>query len=650
MSAGCHDAAGAGATPPEAPRIALVGAPNSGKTSVFNALTGLRAKTGNYPGVTVSRSVGTAVTGRHRHLVEDLPGTYSLEPVSPDEQITVDVLDGRREGTGRPDALLLVVDATTLRRSLAFVAQVLARGLPACVVVTFTDELARRRGRLDIDAFAQALGVPVLPVVGHRKLGVARLRERLATWHTWPAPVVAPPAEAGEERDAWAESVLAFAGYRPPERHRTTRRVDGILLHPVWGTAVFFAVMVLFFQTVFTLAAPLQGRVETLFAWLSDRVDAHVGHPWLSGLLGDALIGGVGGVLVFVPQIMLLFLLLALLEGVGYLARAAFLMDRVMARFGLEGRAFVALLSSFACAVPGIMATRTLPSAKDRLATMMAAPLMTCSARLPVYVLLIGLLVDPAAKAGPFRAQGLVMFGLYLLGAVSAMLAAWAFKKLGDRRGRPVPFFMELPPYRLPAPRAVLVAMWSSARAFLRKCSTVIVATSTVLWLLLNLPPHTDAHLRAAGVDSTDPVAVSAYTVDHSYAAGLGRLVAPVFDPLGFDWRVNVGVLSAQGARETFVATLGQVAAAEDPERPEQALAAMTYPDGPHAGEAVFTAPTVAALLVYFVYALQCMATVAVLRRETGTWRWPAIAFGYLTVLAWLMAYLARTVTVLLGG
>ena len=649
MSASCHDAAGSDASLTGVPRIALVGAPNSGKTSVFNGLTGLRAKTGNYPGVTVSRFVGTSRTGRHRHVIEDLPGTYSLEPISPDEQITVDVLDGRLEGADRPDALLVVVDATTLRRSLGFLAQVLARGLPTCVVVTFTDELARRQGRLDVDAFARALGVPVLPVVGHRGLGIAQLREQLTTWRTWQAPAVAPPTDPGEQ-DAWAESVLAFADYRPPERHRVTRRVDAVLLHPLWGTVVFFAVMALFFQTVFTRAAPMQGRVETLFAWLSGQVHTHVGNPWLSGLLGDALIGGVGGVLVFVPQIVLLFLLLALLEGVGYLARAAFLMDRVMARFGLEGRAFVALLSSFACAIPGILATRTLPSAKDRLATMMAAPLMTCSARLPVYVLLIGLLVDPSATLGPFGAQGLVMFGLYLLGAVSAMLAAWAFKRLGDRHGQPVPFFMELPPYRLPAPGAVLAAMWSSAHAFLRKCSTVIVATSVVLWLLLNLPLHGDAQQRAAGVDTTDSVAVSAYTVDHSYAAGLGRLVAPVFDPLGFDWRINVGVLSAQGARETFVATLGQVAAAEDPEAPDQALQAMTYPDGPRAGEPVFTAPTIAALLLYFVYALQCMATVAVLRRETGTWRWPLIAFTYLTVLAWLMAYLARTVTAVLGG
>lgn len=650
MSAGCHDTGvGAGADLVQVPRVALVGSPNAGKTSVFNGLTGLRARTGNYPGVTVSRFVGSCRVGGQRYVVEDLPGLYGLEPVSPDERITVDVLDGRLEGVPRPDAVLIVADATTLRRSLGCVAQVLGRGLPACVVVTFTDELARRQGRLDVEALGQALGVPVVAVVGHRGYGVSELRELMGGWRAWTAPAVAPPTDPAE-RDAWVESVLAFADYRAPERHRVTRRVDDVLLHPVWGTLVFFAVMVLFFQTVFTLAAPLQDGVESLFARLAELVAERVGPAWLAGLLGDALIGGVGGVLVFVPQIVLLFLLLALLEGVGYMARAAFVMDRVMARFGLEGRAFVALLSSFACAVPGIMATRTLPSARDRLATMMAAPLMTCSARLPVYVLLIGLLVEPSRKVGPFGAQGLVMFGLYLLGAVSALLAAWAFKRIGDRRGQPVPFYMELPPYRLPAPRAVLVAMWSSARAFLRKCSTVIVGTAVVLWLLLNLPLQSTAHLRAAGVDTGDPVAVSAYSVDHSYAAGLGRAVAPVFEPLGFDWRVNIGVLSAQGARETFVATLGQVAAAEDPEDPARALREMTYSDGPRAGEPVFTAPTVAALLVYFVYALQCMATVAVLRRETGTWRWPVIAFSYLTALAWVMAWLARTVTGLAGG
>ncbi|MEU6538541.1 ferrous iron transporter B [Streptomyces sp. NPDC047000] len=644
MSAGCHDGGSPAAVVTDDARIALLGSPNAGKTSVFNALTGMNAKTGNYPGVTVSRFVGTCRVNGRDHVVEDLPGTYSLDPISPDEQIAVDVLDGRLDGSPRPDALLVVVDATTLRRSLALVAQALAHALPTCVVLTFTDELSMRQGHVDADALAEALGVPVLPVVGHRRHGVAALKERIGDWRDWPVPVIPPPTEPAE-LDAWAESVLHHADYRPAERHRATQRLDAVLLHPFWGTVVFFAVMITFFETVFTVAAPLQGAVESGFSWLSRLVADHVGNRWVAGVLGDALIGGVGGVITFVPQIMLLFLLLALLEGVGYLSRAAFLMDRVMARAGLEGRAFVALLSSFACAIPGIMATRTLPSAKDRLATMMAAPLITCSARLPVYVLLIGILVDPGAHVGPFGAQGLIMFGLYLLGAVSAMTAAWVIKKITDRGGVSMPFFMEMPPYRLPAPRAVLITMWTSARSFLRKCSTVIVVTSLGLWLALNLPLHSAAELREAHVDTGDPTAVTAYTIDHSYAADLGRFVAPVFEPLGFDWRVNVGVLSAQSARETFVATLGQVAAAQDPGNPTEALRTMTYPDGPHAGERVFTAPTVAALLVYFAFALQCMATVAVIRRETGTWKWPAIAFTYLTATAWLMAYLVHTVT-----
>ena len=649
MDAGCHGTGGGAATGTPVPRIALAGSPNAGKTSIFNALTGLHAKTGNYPGVTVSRFVGSTRVGDRRYVIEDLPGTYSLEPISPDEQIMVDVLDGRLDGVRPPDALLVVADATTLSRSLRFVGQVLGRRLPTCVVVTFTDELSARGGHVDLEALEQALGVPVVGVVANRGRGIDSLKERLDDWAAWPVPPLAPPTD-GAEADAWAASVLAFAGYRPAGRHRATQRVDSVLLHPLWGSIAFLAVMVLFFQTLFGLTAPLQGYVETLFGWLSGTVSAHVGNPWLAGLLGEALIGGVGAVLVFVPQIMLLFLLIALLEGVGYMSRAAFLMDRVMARAGLEGRAFVALLSSFACAIPGIMATRTLPSARDRLATMMAAPLMTCSARLPVYVLLIGLLVDPSARLGPFGAQGLVMFGMYLLGAVSAMLAAWVFKKLGDRRGAMMPFYMEMPPYRLPSVRSVLVAMWDSARSFLRKCSTIITATTLALWLLLNLPLHPAAELRAHGVDPGDRTAVSAYVADHSYAAGLGRLVEPVFAPLGFDWRVDIGILSAQSARETFVATLGQVAAAENPDQPAQALRSMTYDDGPHAGRPVFTPPTIAALLVYFAFALQCMATVGIMRRETGGWKWPAVAFTYLTTLAWLMAYAAHTLTAALAG
>lgn len=630
-------------------RIALIGSPNAGKTSLFNRLTGLNAKTGNYPGVTVGRSTGTLTLDAQRLTVEDLPGTYGLTPISPDEQVVVDVLHGDLPGIGRPDALILVVDATTLRRSLRLVSEVLALQLPTVVVLTLTDELVGRGGTLDRAGLERALGVPVVQVVAHRGRGIADLRDALAAWSAWPRPVLAAPVD-GAEFSAWAESVLLAAGYRPPGRDRRTARVDAVLLHPVWGSMVFAAVMVAFFQVIFALAAPLQNAVDIVFAGLAGLVERLIPLPWLAGLLGDAIIGGVGGVVIFLPQILLLFLLVSLLESIGYMSRAAFLMDRVMGAAGLEGRAFVALLSSFACAVPGIMATRTLPSARDRIATMMAAPLMTCSARLPVYLLLIGLLVDPDARFGPLQAQGLVMFALYVLGAVSAMLAAWVVKAVQDRDGLLMPFYMEMPPYRMPTIRAIGLSMWGSAAAFLRKCGTIILVTTILLWLLLNLPLHSDQELRAAGIDPADDGAVSAYVLDTSAAAMIGRAALPVFEPLGFDWRVNVGVLASLSARETFVATLGQIASAADPDDPADALASLTYPDGAHRGERVFSAATVAALLVFFVYALQCMSTVGVMRRETGSWKWPMIAFGYMFALAWVGAWLAHGAVLLAVG
>ncbi len=627
----------------DAPRVALVGSPNSGKTTLFNALTGLRAKTGNYPGVTVSRYEGVATIAGLPLVVEDLPGTYSLDPISPDEVIVTEVLDPASD-LRTPDGLLVLLDATTLRRSLALLAQVLHVDRPVCVVLSFGDELAARSGHLDAAALQRALGVPVVAVVAGHGEGMTALRAHLADVAGWSRPPVPPPTEPAEVR-GWAESVLAAARYAEADVDARTRRIDSVLLHPVWGVLVFFAVMFGFFQTIFSLAAPLQDYVEEAFGWLGGLVADHVGPPWLASFLGDAVIGGIGGVLVFLPQIALLFLLISILEGVGYLSRAAFLMDRFMAKAGLEGRAFVALLSSLACAIPGIMATRTLPSARDRLATMMAAPLMTCSARLPVYVLLVGLLVPADARVGPFGAQGTVMFGLYLLGAVSAMTAAWAFQRLSARSGGPVlPFYMEMPPYRVPRVGSVLTSMWDACRTFLRKVTTIIMAVTIVLWVLLSFPARGDAELAAAGVDTGDQTAVSSYGLDHSYAAGLGRAVSPVFEPLGFDWRINVGVLASLSAREVFVATLGQVASAENPEEPVAALAQMRITDGPNAGEPLFTAPTIAALLAFFVYALQCMSTVAVIRRETGTWRWPLVAFGYMFVVAWIMAFLARSV------
>jgi len=627
-------------------RFAVVGSPNSGKTTLFNALTGLHAKTGNYPGVTVARFEGRMrFNDDDTVVVEDLPGTYSLDPISPDEQIVVDVLDTDHHNADVdvPDALLVLLNATTLRRSLGLLAQVQQAGLPICVVLTFTDDLARRNGRLDVAAFTRALGVPVVTVVAGHRDGLADLRHVMARSDSWTIPVVPPPTDPAEVV-GWAESVLASSDYQLPEIDHRTSRIDAVILHPVIGTAIFLLTMFLFFQTIFTVAAPLQGYVEVGFGWLGDLVAAHIRVPWLSAFLSQAVIGGIGSVLVFLPQIVLLFVLIAILEGTGYLARAAFLMDRVMARAGLEGRAFVALLSSLACAIPGIMATRSLPSAKDRLATMLGAPLMTCAARLPVYILLVSILLPAGARVGPFSARAGVMFALYLMGALSAMLVAAVFKKFTSRAGPVLPFYMEMPPYQVPRLKTVAAEVWTAASAFLRKVTSIILAATVVLWVLLNLPLRSDAEMTAAGVDTGDETAVAAYVIDHSYAASVGKAVEPVFSPLGFDWRINIGILSSLAAREVFVATLGQVAAAENPEEPAAALTEMRVQDGPRAGRLLFDAPTIAALLVFFMYALQCMSTVGVMRRESGSWKWPLLAFSYMFVLAWVLALAARTI------
>ncbi|QLJ04949.1 ferrous iron transporter B [Streptomyces sp. NEAU-sy36] len=643
MSAHCGPTGATTGTLDGGTRLALVGSPNSGKSTLFNALTGLRTKTGNYPGVTVARYEGTARVGKHEVVIEDLPGTYSLDPISPDEQVVADVLDPDNPDLGTPDGILVTLDATTLRRSLGLLAQVMRTGLPICVVLTFRDELARRGGTLDVAALRRALGVPVVAVTGGSRNDLAELQATLPDSASWERPVLPPPTDPAQRR-AWVESVLATAGYEVPEADQRTRRIDAVLLHPLWGTLIFFATMFAFFQIIFTVATPLQDAVQSVFDRLGTLVTEYVSNPLLAGFLGNALIGGLGSVVVFLPQIALLFLMISLLEGSGYLSRAAFLMDRLMARAGLEGRAFVALLSSLACAIPGIMATRSLPSAKDRFATMMGAPLMTCSARLTVYVLLTGLLVSPGTRVGPFGAQGVVMFALYLVGALSAMATAWVFKRFSSRGGPVLPFYMEMPSYRLPRPRSVADAIWSACKGFLAKVGRIILVVTVGLWLLLSLPMHSDAQLRSAGVDPADRTAVSAYEVDHSYAADIGHAIEPVFEPLGFDWRINVGVLGSLSAREVFVATLGQVAAAQNPDQPTEALTHMTYTDGPHQGQKLFTPATTAALLVFFLYALQCMSTIGVMRRETGSWKWPAVAFGYMFVLAWTMAFVTHTV------
>jgi ferrous iron transport protein B len=608
-------------------RVALLGSPNAGKTTVFNALTGLRAKTANYPGVTVSRHEGVVRVGEQAVQVVDLPGSYGLTAVSPDEQVVVDTLDPH--GAEPPDAVVMVVDATALERSLLFVAEVLRLDLPTCLVLTMVDEVAARGGTVDAGRLSAALGVPVVPVIGHRGVGLDHLRPMLADPHSWQRPVLLPPAERAE-RAAWVTSVLR-AAVTPPGPDRRSLRIDAVLLHPVWGVAVFAVTMVVFFQAIFAWAAPLIDGLDAAFSWLADRL-----HALLPGLLGDlladGLIAGVGSVVVFLPQIVLLFCILAVLEKVGYLARAAFLADRVMGRFGLEGRSFVAMLSSFACAVPGILATRTIPSERRRLATMLGAPLMTCSARLPVFTLMISTFVPDQAVLGPLRSQGLALFALYVLGAVSGLVYSGILSHT-VLAGATAPFVMELPPYRRPTLRSILLSTWDGAGSFLRRAGTIILATSLVLWLLLNVPRLDPP----AGLSDAE---AASYEMEHSLAGRLGAALEPVFAPLGFEWHTNVAIIGSFAAREVFVSTLALTTASESEAALPERLQELEHDDG----SPVFDSATVAAVLVFFVYALQCLATVAVLRRESNSWRWPVRAVVSMFVLAYVGALLARTV------
>ena len=459
-------------------RLGLLGSPNSGKTTLFNALTGLRAKVANYPGVTVERREGIAQLPGREALVLDLPGTYSLEPLSPDETVVSAVLDGELEA--RPDALLIVADACSLERSLPFIGQILRRGLPSCLAVTMIDELEARGGRLDLPRLEQALGIPVRGVVGHRGRGIDGLQQLLSSPETWPLPVL-PPPEDPLERVGWADSILSTALIQSPGPHRFTARIDRVLLHPVSGSLLFGLVMVAFFQLIFAWAQPAMELIEVGMGAAAGAVRATLPAGLLVEFLADGLIAGVGSVVIFLPQIVLLFAVLYLLEDVGYMARAAFLIDRLMGRIGLEGRAFVSLLSSYACAVPGIMATRTIPSPRNRLVTMLVAPLMTCSARLPVYALLIGAFVPAQKVWGPIGLQGLVLLTLYLGGAAAALLVAAVLKKT-VMRGEELPFYMELPSYRVPTVKLWLNQVWGSARTFLQRAGTIILLMSVVLW------------------------------------------------------------------------------------------------------------------------------------------------------------------------
>ncbi|MCP5060285.1 MAG: ferrous iron transporter B [bacterium] len=611
-------------------RLGLVGSPNSGKTTLFNALTGLRAKVGNYPGVTVERREGTAQLGGRSVQIIDLPGTYGLEPMSPDEAVVSRVLEGKVANVAAPDALIITVDACAISRSLGFVAELVNEGLPTCLVLTMTDELHARGGKLDVERLRAALGIPVLSVVGHRGIGLDALRQLLPRPSEWERPPIPPPTDE-MERHAWCESVLERVVLRAPGRDPWTERIDRIVLHPLGGSALFIAVMVLFFQLIFAWATPAMDAIDAGMSTLAGAVRTVLPAGLLADFLSDGLIAGVGSVVIFLPQIMLLFGLLYLLEDVGYMARAAFVVDRLMARIGLEGRAFVALLSSYACAVPGIMAARTVPSPRHRLVTILVAPLITCSARLPVYALLIGAFVPATTVWGGLGLQGLVLLGLYVLGGITALIAASVLSRFVVGHAS-LPFVLELPPYRVPPFRLWLSQVWGAASAFLRRAGTIILLASIVLWGLLTFP-------RVDIPAGTSEREASRYALEHSAAGSLGRAIEPVIAPLGFDWKIGVGLVASLAAREVIVATLAQVYAASEDEDTSLREAIRQDVD-PRTGERVFTSATVASLLIFFVFALQCTSTLAVMRRETNSWRWPAFAFAYLLALAYGASFL----------
>ena len=603
------------------PRIALVGNPNCGKTALFNLLTGSRQKVANYAGVTVERKEGRllAPSGRTYALL-DLPGAYSLTPASLDEAVTRDIIRGFYPGETAPDLLVCVVDATNLRLHLRFVLEVLALGRPVMVALNMADAARRRGIAIDVAALQRELGVPVIETVAVQRGGADALVAHLdAAGARPPAPV-----SLAEDIDRHAETrrILNVAVRMPARTARVDDVLDHWFLHPVFGLLTLAVVMFLIFQAVYAWATPMMDLIEAGTTALGDWVAAWLPEGPLASLMVDGVIAGLGGVIIFLPQILVLFAFILALEETGYLPRAAFLLDRTMAAAGLSGRSFIPLLSSFACAVPGIMSTRSIQDPRDRLATILVAPLMTCSARLPVYAMLIGAFI-PAGKVGWFNLQGLVLFALYAAAILSALLVAWVMKTWRRDKGEH-PLLLELPSYRLPHPRDLLIGLWERASIFLKRVGGIILALTILLWFLLNIP---------AGVG-----------IEDSLAGRIGRALEVLFAPLGYDWRISIALIPTMAAREVMVsslATVYAVAAAND-EVAGNVLLGLIARD--------WSLATGLSLLVWFIYAPQCISTLATIRRETHSWRQTAIATGYLFALAWLAAFATYRIAVALGA
>lgn len=610
-------------------RLALVGNPNCGKTALFNQLTGSRQKVANYAGVTVERKEGrlhSADSGRS-YAVLDLPGAYSLHAASLDEAVTRDVCRGFYPGEAAPDVLVCVVDATNLRLHLRFALEVRELGKPMILAVNMMDAAQRRGIAIDLAAMERELGVPVVETIAVKHGGARALVERIDAVAAQPHE---PRVHLSEGADLHAETrrLLSLAVTMPTRTAKIDDALDRWLLHPVFGLAVLIVVMFFIFQAVFAWATPFADAIEAGTAWLGEVVGGALPEGPLNSLMVDGIIAGLGGVVVFLPQILILFAFILALEESGYLPRAAFLLDRLMRGAGLSGRSFIPLLSSFACAVPGIMATRSIQDPRDRIATILVAPLMTCSARLPVYTLLIAAFI-PDEKVGIFNQQGLVMFGLYAAGILSALVVSWVMKKWRRDKSEHA-LLLELPSYRIPHPRDLLIGLYERAMIFLKRVGGIILALTVLLWVLLTFP--------AAPADAVGPA------IDYSFAGRIGHAMAVFFAPLGFNWQICIALIPGMGAREVAVsslATIYSLSAADD----DAAIQALTpvISDG-------WSLATALSLLVWFIYAPMCISTLATIKRETNSWKQMGFATFYLFALAYLASLVTYQVARALGA
>ena len=621
----------------EAPlmHLALVGTPNSGKTSLFNALTGSRQKVANYPGVTVERKEGFFVTPRGRQVsVVDLPGTYSLRGRSPDEEITRDFVLGRAKGESLPDLVLCVADSTNLRLTIRLLLELKKTGRPLMLVLNMFDIAQRRGVSVDVARLSGLLGIPVVTSIAVRKGGTSDLLRK--------TDEISAQAAVGSRQNLWqplsiadlratqreADRIIAATVSLPARPDTWTARIDAVVLHPVAGIIILGLALFVMFQAVFAWAQPLMELLSHAFGALGQLVHDTLPAGLLQSFLQNGVISGVGSVIVFLPQIVIIFLFILLLEDFGYMARAAFLMDRIMGGAGLHGRAFIPLLSSFACAIPGIMATRVIDNRRDRLTTILIAPLMTCSARIPVYTLIISAFIPAEQLWGWVDLRGLVMFGLYAAGITSALCASFLIMFFMLRDYAPAPFMLELPDYKLPRARSIAIGIYTRAKMFLQRAGTTIFAMMVLIWFLASFP--------------TPPAGVEDPAINYSLAAVIGKALAPLFAPLGFNWQIVVALIPGMAAREVAVAALGTVYAIEGGKEAADQIGQVLATK--------WSLATALSLLAWYIFAPQCASTLAVIRRETGSSKWMALTFGYMLMLAYAASLATYTTAVALGA